>query len=361
MHQIAAWWRQPDHYDWLSDYLAARELKPFVRCLMVAILTNLALATLLMLFSSSGPQTPVRRAVAVAVVVGLAAMALVWLLSWPTRLRSQIFSITGALGIAAICMIESDPRSGMLGCAAFGGLAGYVAFFHSARLLVFTLGGALATALVCTTRIAATGDTSMAVANLLVLSGGILAVPVCGQILVHWLSVDALKSSTDPLTGLRNRRGFYRSASRLFAGETHTLSLSVLMLDLDNFKRVNDTYGHATGDRILVAVADNLRRIGGAGAVIARVGGEEFLVAEHVETRQALQTAEAMRVAIAATPWGVTASFGASSVRRPSHHENLDRQIIEHLVAAADAAMYEAKRAGGNQVRHAHIPVPNRR
>jgi hypothetical protein len=55
-----------------------------------------------------------------------------------------MFSITGALGIAAICVIESDPRSGMLGCAAFGGLAGYVAFFHSARLLVFTLGSALA-------------------------------------------------------------------------------------------------------------------------------------------------------------------------------------------------------------------------
>jgi len=66
---------------------------------------------------------------------------------------------------------------------------------------------------------------------LLVLSAGILAVPFCAQILVHWLSVDALKSSTDPLTGLRNRRGFYRSASKLFAAETRTLCLSVVMLD----------------------------------------------------------------------------------------------------------------------------------
>src|SRR6478735_536269 len=132
MHRMGLWWRQPDHYDWLSDYLAARGLKPFVRYLLAASLTNLAAATLLMLFSSSGPQTPMRRAVAVAFVVSLAAMALVWLLSWPTRFQSQMFSITGALGIAAICVIESDPRAGMLGCAAFGGLAGYVAFFHSA-------------------------------------------------------------------------------------------------------------------------------------------------------------------------------------------------------------------------------------
>ena len=361
MHRMGLWWRQPDHYDWLSDYLAARGLKPFVRYLLAAILTNLAAATLLMLISSSGPSTPMRRAVAVLFVVSFAAMALVWLLSWPTRLQSQMFSITGALGIAAICVIESDPRAGMLGCAAFGGLAGYVAFFHSARLLVFTLGSALGTALVCAARIAVAGDTSMAAAMLLVLSAGILAVPFCGQILVHWLSVDALKSSTDPLTGLRNRRGFYRSASELFAAETHTPCLSVVMLDLDNFKRINDTHGHAIGDRSLVAIADTLRRIGGAGTVIARVGGEEFLVADDNGTREALQTAEAMRLAIAATTWGVTASLGVSSIRLPSEHQNLDRQIIERLVEVADAAMYEAKRAGGNQVRHVDIAAPRRR
>ena len=136
--------------------------------------------------------------------------------------------------------------------------------------------------------------------------------------------------------------------------------LSVLMLDLDNFKRINDTHGHATGDRILVAIADTLRRIGGAETVIARVGGEEFLVAEHNGTREALQTAEAMRLAIAATPWGVTASLGVSSIRLSSEHQNLDRQIIERLVEVADAAMYEAKRAGGNQVRHVDMAAPRR-
>jgi diguanylate cyclase (GGDEF)-like protein len=361
MHWIGVWWRQPDHFDWLSDYLAARGLKPFVRFLLVAILNTLAAATLLMLTSPSGPQTPVRRSVAVAVAVSLAAMAMVWLLRWPTRVQSQVLSIAGALGIAATCMIERDPLSGLLGCAAFGGLAGYVAFFHSARLLVSTLGTALGAAVVCAARIAAAGDASMAAAKLLVLSAGILAVPFCGQVLVHWLSVDALKSSTDPLTGLRNRRGFYRSASRLLTADTRDLCLSVLMVDLDNFKRINDTYGHATGDRILVAVADNLRRISDGGTVIARVGGEEFLVAETIGTHDALQTAEAMRLAIAGTPWGVTASLGVSSIRLPSEKEAFNRQIVELLVEAADGAMYEAKRAGGNQVRHADIPVPPRR
>lgn len=358
MHWIGVWWRQPDHYDWLSDYLAARGLKPFVRFLLVTILATLVVATLLMLGSPSGPQTLARRAVAVVFIVGLAGMALVWALGWPTRVQSQVFSVAGTLGIAATCLIESDPRSGMLGCAAFGGLAGYVAFFHSARLLVFTLDAALGTAAVCAARIAVAGDASMAAAKLLVLSAGILAVPFCGQILVHWLSVDALKSSTDPLTGLRNRRGFYRSASRLLSTNTRAPCLSVLMVDLDNFKRINDTYGHATGDRILVAVADNLRRISDGTTVIARVGGEEFLVAETLAAEDALQTAEAMRLAIAATPWGVTASLGVSSSRLPPDKAHLDRQLVERLVEAADCAMYEAKRAGGNQVRHADIPVP---
>jgi diguanylate cyclase (GGDEF)-like protein len=358
MDWIGVWWHQPDHYDWLSDYLAARGLKPFVRSLLVAIVATLAVATLLMLTSPSGPQTITHRAAAVAFSLILAGMALVWLVCWPTRVQSQVFSVTGTVGIAVMCLIEIDPRSGMLGCAAFGGLAGYVAFFHSARLLVFTLGTALGTAVVCAVRIAVAGDASMAAAKLMVLSAGILAVPFCGQILVHWLSVDALKSSTDPLTGLRNRRGFYRSASKLLTIEQRPLCLSVLMVDLDNFKGINDTYGHATGDRILVAVADNLRRISGDTTLIARVGGEEFLVAETIGTNEALQTAEAMRMAIAATPWGVTASLGVSGIRLSSEHDTLSRQTIERLVETADAAMYEAKRAGGNQVRHADIPVP---
>ncbi|QNI09059.1 GGDEF domain-containing protein [Mycobacterium kubicae] len=357
MRSIGVWWRQPDHYDWLSEYLAARGLQPFVRYLLVAILTTLAAATSLMLVSPSGPQTQVARGIAVAVVVCLAAMALVWLLSWPTPIQSKLFSIVGAAGIALICVIERDPRSGMLGCAAFGGLAGYVAFFHSARLLVATLATGLGTAAVCAARIAVAGDASMAAAKLLVLSAGILAVPVCGQVLVHWLSVDALKSSTDPLTGLRNRRGFYRAASKLVASDGPTVCLSVAMVDLDNFKRFNDTHGHATGDRMLVAVADTLRNIGGAQTVIARVGGEEFLVAETTAGKDVLRTAEAIRAAIAATSWGVTASLGVSSVQLPSHDKS-GRQVIERLVEAADTAMYVAKRAGGNQVRHAVLPVP---
>lgn len=358
MHWIGVWWRQPDHYDWFSDYLGARGLKPFIRYLMVGILTILGAATALMLSSPSGPRTTLGRGLAAAFIVALVGMALVWARRWPTRVQSQLFSVVGTLGLGVTCVVEADPRSGMLACAAFGGLAGYVAFCHSARLLVFTLATALGASAVCAARIAESGDAAMAAANLLLLSAGILAVPFCGQVLVHWLSVDALKSSTDPLTGLRNRRGFYRAASRMSAAGQASRCLSVLMVDLDSFKRVNDTHGHAAGDRILVAVADSLRRIGTDATIVARVGGEEFLVAQRIEAREALRMAEAIRSAVAEAPWGVTASVGVGSFRLPAEGVPLDRQVIERLVHAADLAMYEAKRAGGNQVRHADIPAP---
>src|SRR5579875_1967773 len=101
MHWITTWWRQPDHYEWLSDYLAARRLKPFVRYLLVTILATLAVATTLMLFSAGGPQTVARRAVAVAFIVCMAGIAMVWLLRWPTRTQSRVFALAGSLGIAA--------------------------------------------------------------------------------------------------------------------------------------------------------------------------------------------------------------------------------------------------------------------
>lgn len=117
----------------------------------------------------------------------------------------------------------------------------------------------------------------MALSKLLILCGGMLAVPVAGQVLAHWLSIDASKSATDALTGLSNRRGFYRAAEEPLAEGVREGApcFTAVMVDLDDFKRINDTLGHTTGDRILVAVADSLRDACREDTVIARVGGEE--------------------------------------------------------------------------------------
>ncbi|MBB3604606.1 diguanylate cyclase (GGDEF)-like protein [Mycolicibacterium sp. BK556] len=354
VHSIGLWWRQPDHYDWLSSYLKARHLQPFMRGLMFAVLLTIAAAIALALASPSGPQTPAQRIVTCLAGAVLAGTALWYLCRWPTRIQSQVFSISGNACVAAGVLAESDPRTAMIGAVAFVGLAGYVAFFHTAPLLVLTLGTGVATAAVSAVRIAMTGDTAMAVAKLLILCGGMLAVPFCGQVLVHWLSIDAVKSSTDTLTGLPNRRGFFRSARTLLRQADYRSRpyFTVAMIDLDGFKRLNDTLGHPTGDAVLVAVADSLRHASGSDTAIARAGGEEFLFAQLATLDDARERTEELRRAIAALPWGVTASLGlASTVIRAPALKPLE--LIEWLIARADAAMYDAKRSGGNQIRYA--------
>lgn len=358
MRGIRLWWRQPDHYEWLSGYLAARGLTAVTRYILAAILTLLAVSTALMRLSPAGPDDPAERVTSAVVVAVLAVVAVGYLRRWPDRRRSQAYSVLGTVALSAACLADSDPRAGMLGCAAFIGLAGYVGFFHCARYLTLTLGISLATVTVCAARIAMDGDPAMAVSKLMVMSGGIIAVPFCGQVLVHWLSVDALRSSTDALTGLRNRRGFHRAARELLTGAAGDPDrcFTVVMIDLDAFKQANDTYGHAVGDTILIAVADSLRAAGGEDAVLGRIGGEEFLVATCTPQGRDGDMAERLRTGIAGTPWQVTASLGVASIGL-TRVAGQARELIEGLITAADTAMYEAKRAGGNQIRHSEAPM----
>ncbi|WP_328350800.1 GGDEF domain-containing protein [Mycobacterium sp. NBC_00419] len=220
---------------------------------------------------------------------------------------------------------------------------------HSPRLLVLTVSVALATAGACAVRIGLAGDVPMAVGTLLLCSGGLLTVPFVGQILIRLLWNDAV--STDPLTGLANRRGFRRSARSLIASAPGGLaSFSVVMIDLDGFKQLNDTRGHAVGDQVLVEVATRIRDVGGRDLIAARVGGEEFLVAQASPPRQAEMLARSLCSAIASSPWGVTASLGIAGVTATDAAQDV-RGLIEGLIAEADMAMYAAKRAGGNQIR----------
>ena len=248
----------------------------------------------------------------------------------------------------------------MFGCSSFAALAGYVAFFHRSHHLAFVLSVAAATSIVCGVQVAMDGSPLLAVAMLVILAIGVLAVPFSVQTLVHLLGGDALKSHTDPLTGLRNRRGFYRAARDLIDPCTDGRSqvFTVVMADLDQFKQINDTHGHAAGDRLLVAVADKLRQATRGHAVVARVGGEEFLIAETNEADDAPDIAERVRRATASTSWTVTASVGAARVALHRLDDGAARTTIEHLVDAADTAMYEAMRAGGNQTRHVEVELP---
>jgi diguanylate cyclase (GGDEF)-like protein len=153
----------------------------------------------------------------------------------------------------------------------------------------------------------------------------------------------------DPLTGLANRRTLDdHLAAALGLAEVKGSPVGVIVLDLDHFKAINDGFGHAEGDRVLVEVSRILMRESRSTDLVARYGGEEFVVVlPDGPTTVAASVAERMRRALAdATPprlgRPLTGSFGVAMSRVG------DTAAI--LLARADAALYAAKRAGRDRV-----------
>lgn len=156
---------------------------------------------------------------------------------------------------------------------------------------------------------------------------------------------------TDPLTGLLNRRAFSDQAlARSSVPERARPVVSLLVLDLDRFKTINDTHGHEVGDRVLRAFADVMRMSVRAQDQVFRLGGEEFcMILPGVDAGEAVATAERIRRAFAlsfvvaeASDIRATVSIGVASSEAGSQ--------LDALLAAADTALYEAKRGGRNKV-----------
>ncbi len=152
---------------------------------------------------------------------------------------------------------------------------------------------------------------------------------------------------TDPLTGLPNRRAFAaRWEEELARSGRHGHPIAVLLLDLDDFKLVNDSQGHVAGDRVLVALGRILHRVSRAGDFAARMGGDEFvLVAPHTDAAGAERLAERIRDELTRVavdfPFPCTVSIGVSTSASTPR---------EDLVETADAALYEAKRRRRNRI-----------
>lgn len=162
-------------------------------------------------------------------------------------------------------------------------------------------------------------------------------------------------ASTDSLTNLPNRQTIMNHAAKEFAcAKRYSQPLSVVMIDIDHFKSINDNHGHATGDLVLENVGHICGKCLRDSDVLGRVGGEEFiLLLPGASQESAEQVAERMRKSLAETPihtnnlsLTITASFGVASI-------SADDGSLEELVARADNAMYEAKHNGRNQVKTA--------
>lgn len=158
------------------------------------------------------------------------------------------------------------------------------------------------------------------------------------------------QSQLDHLTGLKNRRGFYDYYENEMQGSDKSQAESVIMCDIDFFKKVNDTYGHNAGDAVLVHVADLMKKCVGKDGEVFRWGGEEFIILlPCYNVEQTAKLAEEIRYSVEASECHsgneiikVTMSFGVKELE--------DGKTLEANVKEVDAKLYEAKATGRNKV-----------
>ena len=194
------------------------------------------------------------------------------------------------------------------------------------------------------------GRPSIGLANLLVMAIAFGAVALLGAAQRGWLRRERAISRTDGLTGLLNGRGFYEAAAvELARSSRYRHPLTIAYVDLDDFKGINDRFGHARGDAVLVAVARALRRACRSTDLVGRLGGDEFVVLFPETGRDAAEAALVKlrpRVQEAGSQGGapMTASIGSVSFAVPPAD-------VEVLVREADTAMYAAKTSGKDSLR----------
>jgi diguanylate cyclase (GGDEF)-like protein/PAS domain S-box-containing protein len=160
-------------------------------------------------------------------------------------------------------------------------------------------------------------------------------------------------ATTDSLTGVSNRRYWIRRAGiEVASAKRQQTSLAMVMLDIDNFKQINDRYGHPTGDLVLIKLCEAVQGVLRVGDTFARIGGEEFvLLLPQSDEILAIQVAERIRTllsslelyAVDKTKFRFTASFGVASLSKTVSD-------VESLISSCDAALYRAKDEGRNCV-----------
>lgn len=351
------WWRQLDPYDELSSHLRVQGLAPLIRATIAAACLSLALLALGTLWSATGPRGPVHVAFALASCGGATVGALLWMIRWPTRGQAILYALLCNASIVLSALAQREPNAALLSCTTFAILAGYIAIMHGARLMTYNFVIAAVMGAIEAVRLSHILNVVSALcayALVLLLN---LAVPLGIQAVVHVLGAEALLAERDQLTGLLTRRGFSRRAeTRLEQSREQGAYFVVTMIDLDRFKQLNDNCGHRTGDEALVSVSRALSDNTDDTAVIGRSGGEEFVIADIWHPEDVGRIARQLCDVIAVLPFGITASIGTAGIH-PAYRTGDIGALLTELIAAADGAMYVAKRNGGNQAGHHRWPL----
>ncbi|ANN76291.1 sensor domain-containing diguanylate cyclase [Bordetella flabilis] len=287
----------------------------------------------------------------------LIAMALVWAVAG-SRWHGVVWNYISAAPIAIASGLTAWE---MLRCATMKPLAsrhivvvltGLHAFIYAARAVVLPV------------LVAAHGPATQVLASQITMYEGVLYSVILPMALLKLIrdetQVQLLRESqTDYLTRLGNRRWFFEEGARVLNDRQRYRSAAVLAFDLDQFKAINDLYGHQTGDKVLKSFAEIARGVVGPDTIFARIGGEEFaalLVGEDAVRARGLGETVAKRFAEVVPNQVESHGVPATVSIGLAHVENEAPGLAEAL-AAADRALYRAKSLGGNRLELAQGPA----
>lgn len=288
------------------------------------------------------------------------AALLVMLLLW--YFRFHIDSLTARLGIASIVLAsmsllcardllvpaEQPLRTGYW-------LAGSVALFCGVGLTLRAIAS-----LTSLSPAVAISDNPLQSATLLGAMVAQIGLASSFILMTHYRTAMALHhlSERDALTDTLNRRSLHEQASQiLHNARERALPVTLIMLDADHFKRINDEFGHQTGDAVLCHMVARIRQHLRAHDLLGRYGGEEFvLVLPGLNTESASQVAERIRMGLCAHPWHTADTPVPLSVSLGVACSDQQGYVFDTLLGAADAALYRAKALGRNRVELAQQP-----
>ena len=321
---------------------------------IAALVPSFGLIGAIAMFSDDGPACTTAKVVCLLVLISTVPVGAWWLRrSLDASHMPGWFVVYADVGVAAMLLTFAGRDLALNGAALFAVIGIYIVYFARRRVLGFHMLFVNVTVVILAALALAedTHDLASTAARTLATLLVVNSVLVFRAVIQHQLDL----ANTDSLTGLLNRRGLELRFERLMASLDADRSVALMVVDLDQFKQVNDTYGHAVGDRVLRRTARRLKSATGARPCVARTGGEEFTIALPVTEAAAHAIADEIRESVhdSLDDVPVTVSVGVAMIngsRWSDAAESGDGEdLLHNVLLDADAAMYESKHAGGNR------------
>lgn len=321
---------------------------------IAALVPSFGLIGAIIMLSDDGPVGSVAVAICTLVLLSTVPVgAWWWLRSSDASHMPGWFVVYADVGVSVMLLTFADRHLALYGAVLFSVIGTYIAYFSRRTVLKFHT--AFVNAVILLLAVLAVlqqpEDPASVIARALVTVLVVNSVLAFRAVIQRQLDL----ANTDSLTGLLNRRGLELRLERMMGRTADTQAVALMVIDLDQFKRVNDTYGHAVGDRVLRRTARRITAVTGKRPCVARTGGEEFTIAVPVGADSVDHLANDIRDSIhdPADEVPVTVSIGVAVLHaghwRAASSTYGAAELIHNVLLDADTAMYESKHAGGNR------------